>query len=134
MKEENAVSLLEKIDPVYDNNSESGSGSVHWTPLIKASQVNTAPPPPHPTRIKLCSRAAQIMSCDARKHPTASLPQPAALMCVCVNGEVLILTGTGPISGAANRRELVELACLLNQNRGMKTNRELIELSSGFVQ
>lgn len=60
------------------------------------------------------------MSCDARKHPTASLPQPAALMCVCgwvcVNGEVLILTGTGPISGAANRRELVELACLLNQN------------------
>lgn len=63
------------------NNSESGSGSVHWTPLIKASQVNTAPPPP-PTRIKLCSRAAQLMSCDARKHLTASLPQPAALMCV----------------------------------------------------
>lgn len=106
------MSLLLKSDPTSDNNSKSGLGSVHRTRLIKAGEVNNAPPPAA-TRIKLCSlNELRLLSASSREAAGA-----AALVCVCVfNGEVLILTGTGLISGAANRAGLADLACLLNQN------------------
>lgn len=115
LKSSSAVRLMLKSDPTSNNDSKSGLGSVQRTRLIKASGVNTAPPP---TRIKLCSlNELRLLSVSSREAAAAA----AALVCMCVcwcvfTGEVLILTGTGLISCAASRVELADLACLLNQN------------------
>lgn len=118
-----------KVDPVANNNSKSASGPAHLPPLIKASQVNipsdsASPLPPGSNFApESCSvNELKRLSASSREPPTASSSD------VCVNSEVLILTGREPIFSADNRRELAELACLLNQNWGMKINRELSEL------